>query len=337
VKVIPAIIAERPSSLALRRFIALSMTTLLRQGRIYSLSPLRQAPLSLTSRSLVAASLRRSLSTGKDSGRKPKPPNFLAFFAIGALGFATFAYVSKQLEQQQQRTKGNQFSKAGVTPTPEGLKEQERRRMAPVLAKGGQTPTFSPKDTVVVFVLGGPGVGKGTQCALLVKERGFVHLSAGDLLRAEQKREGSEYGAMIKQYITEGKIVPMEVTVALLENAMHDEIAKHGKRKFLIDGFPRKMDQAIKFEETVCPSRFTIFFDCSEDTMMKRLLKRGETSGRDDDNVESIRKRFRTFVETSMPVVQYFEEQGKVCRIQCEDTVDQVSKQVQAAVDERAI
>ncbi|ORY82498.1 adenylate kinase-domain-containing protein [Protomyces lactucae-debilis] len=292
------------------------------------------------SRHTIGLAFNRPLTTsssnsGSSSNNKPKPPNFLAFFAIGAAGFATFAYVSKQLEQQQQRIKGNQFSKAGVTPTPEGLKEQ-KQRMAPALAKGGKTPTFSQDDTVVVFVLGGPGVGKGTQCGLLVKERGFVHLSAGDLLRAEQKREGSEYGAMIKQYITDGQIVPMEVTVALLENAMHDAIAQEGKRKFLIDGFPRKMDQAVKFEETVCPSRFTIFFDCSEETMMKRLLKRGETSGRDDDNIESIRKRFRTFVETSMPVVEYFEKQGKVCRIQCEDTVEQVSKQVQAAVDSRA-
>lgn len=96
------------------------------------------------------------------------------------------------------------------------------------------TPTFSPKDTSVIYVLGGPGAGKGTQCANLVRDYGFTHLSAGDLLRAEQDREGSEFGSMIKEYIAEGKIVPMEVTVQLLENAMMDQ--EKGRGRFLIDG-----------------------------------------------------------------------------------------------------
>lgn len=99
------------------------------------------------------------------------------------------------------------------------------------------TPTFSTSEVSVIFVLGGPGSGKGTQCANLVRDYGFKHLSAGDLLRAEQDREGSEFGDMIKEYIREGTIVPMEVTVQLLENAMTDEIqGKGGKGRFLIDG-----------------------------------------------------------------------------------------------------
>ncbi|KAF9146246.1 hypothetical protein BG015_011647, partial [Linnemannia schmuckeri] len=101
------------------------------------------------------------------------------------------------------------------------------------------------QDTTVIFVLGGPGAGKGTQCANLVRDFGFVHLSAGDLLREEQQRPGSQYGELIKTYIREGNIVPMEVTIALLENAM----LASGQKRFLIDGFPRKMDQALKFEE----------------------------------------------------------------------------------------
>lgn len=86
----------------------------------------------------------------------------------------------------------------------------------------------------MIFVLGGPGAGKGTQCANIVRDYGFMHLSAGDLLRAEQDREGSEFGDMIKQYIKEGKIVPMEVTVQLLENAIKDH--NDGEGRFLIDG-----------------------------------------------------------------------------------------------------
>jgi len=93
-----------------------------------------------------------------------------------------------------------------------------------------------PQSTPIIFVLGGPGAGKGTQCANLVRDFGFKHLSAGDLLRAEQDREGSEFGEMIKEYIREGQIVPMEVTVKLLENAMREALEKEGSEGFLIDG-----------------------------------------------------------------------------------------------------
>lgn len=103
------------------------------------------------------------------------------------------------------------------------------------------TPTFSPDKTSVIFVLGGPGAGKGTQCANIVRDYGFTHLSAGDLLRAEQDREGSEFGGMIKDYIKEGKIVPMEVTVQLLENAIMDK--DRGNGRFLIDGMSMPVDR----------------------------------------------------------------------------------------------
>lgn len=83
-------------------------------------------------------------------------------------------------------------------------------------------PSFDPARITVVYVLGGPGAGKGTQCAKLVAEKSFVHLSAGDLLRAEQNREGSEVGQLIRQYIKEGTIVPMEITIGLLRTAMQE-------------------------------------------------------------------------------------------------------------------
>ncbi|WYZ34667.1 hypothetical protein EsH8_I_000943 [Colletotrichum jinshuiense] len=186
------------------------------------------------------------------------------------------------------------------------------------------TPTFSPSEVTVFFVLGGPGAGKGTQCAKLVSDYGFTHLSAGDLLRAEQDRPGSQFGQLIKDYIKDGLIVPMEVTVQLLENAMTETIKTKGNKRFLIDGFPRKMDQAIKFEETVCPAKLVLFYDCPEAVMESRLLERGKTSGRADDNAESIRKRFRTFVETSMPVVDYFEKEGRVVKLDATPTPQDV-------------
>ncbi|KAF9883183.1 hypothetical protein FE257_003870 [Aspergillus nanangensis] len=204
------------------------------------------------------------------------------------------------------------------------------------------TPRFSPEDVTVVFLLGGPGSGKGTQSSNLVRDYGFIHLSAGDLLRAEQKREGSQYGELIKTYIREGKIVPMEITVALLSNAMADALqqgAGQGGRKarFLVDGFPRKLDQSVFFEDTVCPSEMTLFLECPEEVMEQRLLKRGETSGRDDDNAESIRKRFRTFVETSMPVVEAHGAAGKVVSVLATGSVDDVYARIQEGFKARGV
>jgi UMP-CMP kinase len=124
-------------------------------------------------------------------------------------------------------------------------------------------------------------------------------------------REGSEHGELIANIIKEGKIVPVEITLELLKNAM----GASGSNRFLIDGYPRKMDQALKFEEVITPCKAVLFFDCPEDVMLERLLKRGETSGRTDDNVESIQKRFVTFKETSYPVIEYYEKLNKVIKV----------------------
>ncbi|KAI0822682.1 UMP-CMP kinase [Trametes gibbosa] len=201
-------------------------------------------------------------------------------------------------------------------------------------------PVFDHKKVKVFFVLGGPGAGKGTQCANLVKDFGFCHLSAGDLLRAEQNREGSEYGELIRKYIREGQIVPMEITIKLLENAMRAELAKthesegwaDGEGRFLVDGFPRKMDQALKFDEDVCLSTTVLFFTTTEDEMLKRLLERAKTSGREDDNEESIRKRFRVYKEQTMPVIEHYSKEGKVATIDATATIEDVHQKAKEIV-----
>lgn len=128
---------------------------------------------------------------------------------------------------------------------------------------------------------------------------------------------------MIRTYIREGQVVPMEVTIKLLENAMREALdAKregegwdNGKGRFLIDGFPRKMDQALKFEEDVCEAKKVLFFTTTEDEMTKRLLERGKTSGREDDNEESIRKRFRVYHDQTMPVIEHYNKSAKVAEV----------------------
>lgn len=160
--------------------------------------------------------------------------------------------------------------------------------------------------------VGGPGSGKGTQCEKIVADFAYTHLSAGDLLREEVAR-GSPRGAEITGYMKEGKIVPMDVVLALLNDAM--AAAPADSPGFLIDGFPRQMDQALAFEKTVGPCSLVLFYDCSEALLEQRLLKRAETSGRADDNIETIKKRFHTFVETSYPVIQHYQKAGKVAQV----------------------
>jgi len=200
--------------------------------------------------------------------------------------------------------------------------------------------TFDGHKVTVIFVLGGPGAGKGTQCARLVEEFGFCHLSSGDLLRAEQQREGSEVGELIRTCIREGNLVPMKVTIKLLETAMENVLKENragegwqdGCGRFLIDGYPREMKQALEFDQTVCPSSVVLYFSTTEEVMLKRLTLRGETSGREDDNVESIKKRFATYNAETMPVINHYRKFGKVAEVDSSGTVEDVHKLASAVV-----
>eukprot|EP00127_Corallochytrium_limacisporum_P003678 Clim_evm10s152 gene=Clim_evmTU10s152 len=188
-------------------------------------------------------------------------------------------------------------------------------------------------DNKVIFVLGGPGAGKGTQCERMVSEFDFVHLSAGDLLRAERADPTSKNGQLIDEYIKEGKIVPVEITVQLLKNAMEAS----DKSKFLIDGFPRNNDNLdgwYKVMGDAANVEAVLFFDCPEETCLERALKRGETSGRTDDNVESWRKRYRTFVNDSLPIVNVFKEKGIVHNISSVPSPDEVFVEVTKVLKE---
>lgn len=165
---------------------------------------------------------------------------------------------------------------------------------------------------IVYFILGGPGSGKGTNCQRLVEDFGFTHLSAGDLLRDEGKKD-TELGRKITDILKAGQIVPSEVTVALLTNAIRDSPNPAG---FLVDGFPRKFDQAMMFEEGVAKAKSILYFDCSEETMENRLLGRAAGgAARDDDNIETIRRRFRVNVEQCVPVVEKYLAEGRCIKI----------------------
>jgi UMP-CMP kinase len=178
----------------------------------------------------------------------------------------------------------------------------------------------------VVFVLGGPGSGKGTNCTRIVERFGYVHLSAGDLLRAERE-SGSDLADMINTYIKEGKIVPAEVTVRLLRNAMESS----GHNKFLVDGFPRDLHNLECWKanmSSIVDVQFLLFLDCPHEVMTERLLERGKTSGRSDDNEESVRKRLLTYEQSTRPIIDSFRADGKVREVNSNRPFEEVFAEV---------
>eukprot|EP01102_Stenamoeba_stenopodia_P009729 TRINITY_DN287_c0_g6_i1.p1 TRINITY_DN287_c0_g6~~TRINITY_DN287_c0_g6_i1.p1 ORF type:complete len:195 (-),score=57.36 TRINITY_DN287_c0_g6_i1:83-667(-) len=185
-------------------------------------------------------------------------------------------------------------------------------------------------DRNIVFVLGGPGAGKGTVCARLVKELGFAHFSAGDLLRGAAS-DGSERGKWLNDIMKNGQIVPSHVTITLLKEAIE---SRPDTKTFLIDGFPRTIAQGEEFEKEIQKNKYVIYLDAPEDIMTERILKRAEelrAAGgevRVDDNPESLKKRFATHFSTCLPVVDHYEPTGKVHRIDATKTPEEVYEAV---------
>ncbi|XP_076001140.1 UMP-CMP kinase [Genypterus blacodes] len=189
----------------------------------------------------------------------------------------------------------------------------------------------------VVFVLGGPGAGKGTQCSKIVENFNYTHLSAGDLLRAERAREGSEFGQLIANYIKEGKIVPVEITINLIRKAMEETMQRDEKKfRFLIDGFPRNEDNLQGWRDVMeerADVKFVLFFDCGNKVCIDRCLERGKSSGRTDDNRESLEKRIQTYLQSTRPIIDLYQTHGKVRTVDAARCVDEVFADVKTILD----
>lgn len=123
--------------------------------------------------------------------------------------------------------------------------------------------------------------------------------------------KGTKEGDRIKKIVGDGGLVPFELTVQLLINAL---VATPSKN-YLIDGFPRAIDQAQYFEQNVIEAQQILFYDVPQETMTERCLKRAETSNRSDDNADTIKKRVQNYFDQSLPVVDYYKKFGKVRRI----------------------
>ena len=173
----------------------------------------------------------------------------------------------------------------------------------------------------IIFILGGPGSGKGTQCQLLTQKFGYKHLSAGDLLRSEKKKD-TQYANIINNHIRNGQIVPSSITINLIMN----EIQNCQQKVVLLDGFPRNMENLNSWNEinNLDIKCKCIFFECHSEVLVNRLLKRGLNSGRDDDNLEVIQKRLQVFMDSTEPVLDYFRQQHLLVTIETNRTIEDI-------------
>ncbi len=173
-----------------------------------------------------------------------------------------------------------------------------------------------PKPNVV-FVVGGPGSGKGTMCEIAELQLGWVHLSVGELLRAERDK-GSAVASVIRESITAGRLVPDEIVVALLKDEMERLIRRTGKTNFLIDGFPRSESNLETWEKNFDPDAELpriFYFECLFPVLEKRILARAKYTGRSDDNLKSIKLRFDTFTAETLPVIEFFKSKNRCVEI----------------------
>ncbi|XP_066232694.1 adenylate kinase isoenzyme 5 isoform X3 [Saccopteryx leptura] len=184
------------------------------------------------------------------------------------------------------------------------------------------------KKCKIIFMIGGPGSGKGTQCEKLAEKYGFTHISTGELLRNELSSE-SERSKLIRDVMERGDPVPSGIILELLKEAM---LASLGHTKgFLIDGYPQEVKQGKEFGCWVGDPHLVICMDCSADTMTHRLLQRGQSSPCVDS--AAIAKRLEAYYRASIPVIAYYETKTQLRKINAERTPEEVFLQLCTAID----
>jgi adenylate kinase len=185
-----------------------------------------------------------------------------------------------------------------------------------------------------LVLFGPPGAGKGTQSENIIEKYDLVHLSTGDIFRANIKGE-TELGKLAKSYMDKGQLVPDEVTIQLLES----EVKKHESPKgFIFDGFPRTSPQAAaldKFLDSIgAPITCMVALEVAEDELKTRLLNRAKTSGRADDaDPAIIQNRIDTYNKETAPVKDFYSAQDKFHPVNGVGSVDDIFKSISGVLD----
>ena len=179
-----------------------------------------------------------------------------------------------------------------------------------------------------LLIMGPPGVGKGTQATLLKDQLKIVHLSTGDILRSEIKKK-SNIGLKAKSYMDAGKLVPDQVLLDIINDRIIERDCIEG---YLLDGFPRTLNQAIGLDNIMSSIHHSldsaISLVADSDELVKRLIKRGIDSGRSDDTDEVIRNRQKIYWEETAPLLDYYKEKNILKEVNGIGDIKQITKRI---------
>ena len=185
-----------------------------------------------------------------------------------------------------------------------------------------------------IVLFGPPGSGKGTQAEKIISKYQLIHLSTGDMLRAEIAAK-SKLGLEAKTLMDKGDLVPDAVVIDMIENKLSSNSTAKG---FVFDGFPRTVKQAEALDELLAkykaPIKAVLSLFVSEEELTKRILKRGETSGRADDrNEEIVKNRVVEYRNKTAPLANYYIASGKLKQIPGEGTIEEIFALLSQEID----
>ena len=187
-----------------------------------------------------------------------------------------------------------------------------------------------------IVLFGPPGAGKGTQSGILIDNYRLVHCSTGDMLRSE-KASGSELGKQVEEIMASGQLVSDEIVIQLISNRIENNKEANG---FIFDGFPRTVAQAEALDKLLEKKNTSIAcmisLDVPEEELVGRLLKRGQESGRTDDNEATIKERINVYKEKTLPVADFYKGQDKLNEVNGLGSVEEISERISLVLKQHA-
>eukprot|EP00605_Chrysophyceae_sp_TOSAG23-4_P002324 GSChrysophyteH1.ASY1.ANO1.2570.1 assembled CDS len=203
------------------------------------------------------------------------------------------------------------------------------------IARSFSSDVRSSSKLPVIFVLGGPGSGKGTQCARFSKENeGVYHISAGELLRKEVTGDSS-CGSLIESILKDGRIIPSHITMSLLKDEIM-ECINHGATCILIDGYPRNEENLLQWNsssiDNFCNISGCLYIRVPDEELAQRLILRGRSSGRSDDKIEAIQKRLVVHHSETLSLLSSLKRKHLLVQINGNQTVAEVGKEFEKYV-----
>lgn len=185
-----------------------------------------------------------------------------------------------------------------------------------------------------IIIFGPPGTGKGTMSEKLAVEFGFRHISTGDIIRKNQE-EKTKIGLLADKIVNQGNLLPDDIVNEMIKQEIINDTTTPG---FIFDGYPRTAGQTKSLDQFLnkrkSPITKVIHLDADKYIVKTRIIERGKTSGRKDDNAEAFEVRWGAYKKETLPSLDYFEKRGKVVRVDSEQTIEEVYNEVKGIIND---